>query len=174
MPRGLARKNNLSDLTSAAQARRNLGLADADYNRIKGLFLGAGVTNVDIQRIANATSNYQGQINSINSIVSGITLSLYANKTGDTLTGTWSNIGRISASDIRQSGTTPTASADALFTHDQLAGQFELTTTTMVANSGMTVEKILDGGAVAFASGVVTNKLVPITIGGVPFFLEAG
>jgi hypothetical protein len=44
----------------------------------------------------------------------------------------------------------------------------------MVANSGITVERIVDGGAVAFASGIVPNKLVPITIGNIPYFLEAG
>ena len=38
--RGLARKNNLADLPDPLQARRNLGLADADYNRIRGLFTG--------------------------------------------------------------------------------------------------------------------------------------
>jgi hypothetical protein len=172
--RGLARKNNLADLPDPLQARRNLGLADADYNRIRGLFTGAGVSNVDVQRIAGAAGNYQAQVNSINSIVSGIVPDLYANKAGDTLTGTWLNIGRISAASIRQSGSTPTPSSDALFTHDAGGGLFELTTTTMVANSGITVERIVDGGAVAFASGIVPNKRVPITIGNIPYFLEAG
>ena len=36
MARGLVRKNNLSDLENAEQARINLGLASADYNRIRG------------------------------------------------------------------------------------------------------------------------------------------
>jgi hypothetical protein len=174
MTRGLVRKNNLSDLPDPAQARRNLGLADADYNRIRGLYSSAGVSSVDVQRIAGSTGNYQAQINSINATVSGIVLSLYANKTGDTLTGSWTNTGRISAVSIRQSGVTPTPSADALFTHDYQVGQFQLNTATMVANSGLTVENFVDGGGVVFASGVVTNKLVPISIGGVPYFLEAG
>jgi hypothetical protein len=174
MTRGLVRKNNLSDLPDPAQARRNLGLADADYNRIRGLYSSAGVSNVDVQRIAGSTGNYQAQINSINATVSGIVPDLYANKTGDTLTGSWTNTGRISAVSIRQSGVTPTPSADALFTHDYQGGQFQLNTATMVANSGLTVENFVDGGGVVFASGVVTNKLVPISIGGVPYFLEAG
>jgi hypothetical protein len=174
MTRGLVRKNNLSDLPDPAQARRNLGLADADYNRIRGLYASAGVSNIDVQRIAGSTGNYQAQINSINATVSGIVPDLYANKTGDTLTGSWTNTGRISAVSIRQSGVTPTPSADALFTHDYQGGQFQLNTATMVANSGLTVENFVDGGGVVFASGVVTNKLVPISIGGIQYFLEAG
>ena len=51
MTRGLVRKNNLSDLPDAEQARINLGLASADYNRIRGLYISAGVSNVDVQRI---------------------------------------------------------------------------------------------------------------------------
>jgi hypothetical protein len=149
-------------------------LATADYNRIRGLFQSAGVSNIDIQRIAGSTANYQAQINSINATVSGVVPALYANKTGDSLTGIWTNTGRISAVNIRVSGTTPQASNDALFTHDYQGGEFRLSTSSMIAPSGLTVERLSDGGGVVFASGVVTNKLVPITIGGVPHFLEAG
>jgi hypothetical protein len=174
MTTGLVRKNNLSDLPSPEQARINLGLATADYNRIRGLYASAGVSNVDVQRIAGSLGNYQGQINSLNSTTSGVNATLYANKAGDTLTGTWTNTGRISAIRIRQSGTTPTPSSDALFTHDYQGGQFQLNASAMVANLGLTVENIVDGGGVAFASGVTTNKLGPITIGSIPYFLEAG
>lgn len=174
MTRGLVRKNNFSDLPNPEQARINLGLATADYNRIRGLFQSAGVSNVDVQRIANSAGNYQVQLNSINSTVSGIVPSLYANKAGDSLTGTWTNTGRISAINIRVSGVTPQASSDTLFMHDYQGGEFKLSASSMVAPSGLTVEKLGDGGGVVFASGVVTNKLVPISIGGVPYFLEAG
>jgi hypothetical protein len=174
MTTGLVRKNNLSDLPSPEQARINLGLATADYNRIRGLYASAGVSNVDVQRIAGSLGNYQGQINSLNSTTSGVDATLYANRAGDTLTGTWTNTGRISAISIRQSGTTPAASSDALFTHDYQGGQFQLNASAMVANLGLTVENIVDGGGVEFASGVTTNKLVPITIGSIPYFLEAG
>lgn len=174
MTKGLVRNNNLSDLENAEQARINLGLATADYNRIRGLYASAGVSNVDVQRIAGSTGNYQNQLDSLNSTISGIDASLYANKTGDTLTGTWTNTGRISAVIVRQSGVTPSPSSDALFTHDYQGGQFQLNAATIVVNSGITVENFIDSGNVVFASGVVTNKLVPIMIGGVPYFLEAG
>ena len=174
MTRGLVRKNNLSDLPSPEQARSNLGLATADYNRIRGLFQSAGVTNVDVQRIAESAGGYQAQINSINATISGIIPALYADKAGDSLSGTWTNIGRMSAVNIKVSGSTPQESTDALFSHDYQAGEFRLSTSAIVAPSGLTVESISNGGGVVFASGVTTNKLVPITIGGIPYFLEAG
>jgi len=174
MTRGLVRKNNLSDLPSAEQARTNLGLATADYNRIRGLYASAGVSNFEVQRIAGSTGNYQQQINTINATVSGIIPALYADRAGDSLSGTWTNIGRISAINIRQSGTTPAESTDALFAHDYQGGEFRLSTSTMVAPSGLTVENISDGGGVVLGSGITTNKLVPITIGSIPYFLEAG
>ena len=174
MTRGLVRKNNLSDLPSPEQARINLGLATADYNRIRGLFQSAGVTNIDVQRIAGSAGGYQAQINSINSTISGIIPALYANRAGDTLSGTWTNIGRMNAVNITVSGSPPAQSTDALFVHDYQGGEFRLTASAMVAPSGLTVESISDGGGVVFASGVTTNKLVPITIGSIPYFLEAG
>ena len=174
MTRGLVRKNNLSDLPSPEQARINLGLATADYNRIRGLFQSAGVTNIDVQRIAGSAGGYQAQINSINSTISGIIPALYANRAGDTLSGTWTNIGRMNAVNITVSGSPPAQSTDALFVHDYQGGEFRLTASAMVAPSGLTVESISNGGGVVFASGVTTNKLVPITIGSIPYFLEAG
>jgi hypothetical protein len=174
MTKGLVRKNNLSDLPSPEQARINLGLATADYNRIRGLYSSAGVSNYDVQRIAGSTGNYQQQIDAINATASGIVPALYADKAGDTISGVWTNIGRISAIDIKTSGVTPQASSDSLFVHDYQQGDFGLTTSTIVAPSGLTVEAISDGGGVVFASGVLTSKLVPIMIGGAQYFLEAG
>ena len=174
MTRGLVRNNNLSDLPSAEQARINLGLATIDLNRIRGLFTSAGVLSSDVQRIAGAAANYQQQINSINATVSGIVPALYVEKAGDSISGAWTNTGIMSAVSVLVSGSTPQASSDALFAHDYQAGQFELATTTMTAASGLTVETLVDRGGVVFASGVVTNKLVPLKIGGVQFFLEAG
>jgi len=174
MTRGLVRNNNLSDLTNAEQARINLGLATADYNRIRGLYSSAGVRPWEIQRIAGSAGNYQTQINSINSIINGINPALYALKTGDTLTGTWTNIGRIGAVSIVQSGSTPQSSSDALFDYDYQAGDFELTTSSMIANSGITTEKLVDKGGVVLSSGVTPDRLVPIKINGVQYYAEAG
>jgi hypothetical protein len=174
MVRGLVRNNNFSDLPSPEQARKNLGLVTADYRRIRGLFQSAGVTNVDIQRIAGSTGNYQDQINSINATVSGIDPTLFVNKSGDSIFGTWTNTGAMSAVGIRVSGSTPQPSLDPLFSYDYQLGTFELTTATLSAPSGLTTEEIVDRGGVVFASGVVVDRLVPVKIGGIPFFLEAG
>jgi hypothetical protein len=174
MTRGLVRTNNLSDLPDPIQARTNLGLATADYNRIRGLFASAGVSNVDVQRIAGSTSNFQQQINSISATVSGIDLSLYVDRTGDTITGEWTNIGRISAVSILQSGTTPSPSSDALFTHEYQEGNFRLTTSTVNFAQGLTVEQFVDRGSVVLGSGISPDTLIPISIGGISFFLEGG
>jgi hypothetical protein len=174
MTRGLVRKNNLSDLPDPIQARTNLGLAPADYNRIRGLFTSAGVSNVDVQRIARSTGNFQQQINNIGATVSGIVPSLYVDRTGDSITGEWTNIGRMSAVSIRQGGTTPAPSSDELFTHEYQQGNFRLTTSTVNFAQGLTVERFVDGGSVVLSSGISPNARIPISIGGVPFFLEAG
>jgi len=174
MTRGLVRKNNLSDLLSPEQARINLGLATADFNRIKGLYTSAGVSNIDVQRIAGASSNYQGQLDFITGTLSGVTPALYANRTGDTLTGTWTNQGPIVANTIAISGLTPTLSADSLWNYSYQEGTFELTTTTVVMNSGVTVSEIIDYDNLTMASGVTVNKLVPIYINGAQYYMEAG
>ena len=174
MTRGLVRKNNLSDLPSPEQARINLGLATADYNRIRGLFTSAGVSNVDVQRIAGSTSNFQQQINSISSTVSGIVPSLYMARSGDTATGTWTNTGYIQPTTVRQGGVTLGLSSDSLFTLTVSGLSYALSTSALTMNLGLTVQGLKDNGGVVFASGVVANKRVPIAINGVPYFLEAG
>lgn len=174
MTKGLVRKNNLSDLPSPEQARINLGLATADYNRIRGLFTSAGVSNVDVQRIAGSTSNFQEQIDSLTLTLSGIVPGLYANRSGDTISGTWTNTGYIQPGSLIQSGTTLGLSSDSLFTLTVSGLSYALSTSMLTMNSGLTVQGLRDNGGVVFASGVVANKLVPIRINGVPYFLEAG
>jgi hypothetical protein len=174
MTRGLIRKNNLSDLPSPEQARINLGLTTADYNRIRGLFTSAGVSNVDVQRIANSTGNFQEQIDGLTTTLSGIVPSLYVSRSGDTVSGTWTNIGYIQPRSLVQSGVTLSGSSDALFTLSVSGLSYALSTSTLTMNSGLTVQGLRDNGGVVFASGVVANKLVPIRINGVPYFLEAG
>jgi len=174
MTRGLVRKNNLSDLPSAEQARINLGLATADYNRIRGLFTSAGVSNVDVQRIARSTSNFQGQINGLTTTISGIIPSLYVSRSGDTISGSWTNTGYIQPGSLVQSGVTLSGSSDSLFTLTVSGLSYALSTSTLTTNVGLTVQGLKDNGGVIFASGVVPNKKVPVRINGVPYFLEAG
>lgn len=174
MTRGLVRKNNLSDLPSSEQARINLGLATADYDRIRGLFTSAGVSNVDVQRIAGSTSNFQQQINNLSTTLSGIVPSLYAARSGDTLSGTWTSVGYIQPGSLIQNGVTLGLSSDSLFTLTVSGLSYALSTSTLTMNSGLTVQTLRDNGGVVFASGVVASKLVPIRINGVPYFLEAG
>lgn len=174
MARGLVRKNNLSDLQDAEQARVNLGLATADYNRIRGLYASAGVSNTDVQRIAGSTSNYQQQIDLLSASLSGIVPSLYVARSGDTITSGWTNQGYIQPGSLVQSGITLSGSSDSLFTLTVSGLSYSLSTSSLVCNLGLTVQALSDNGGVVFASGVVANKLVPVRIGGVPYFLEAG
>ena len=174
MTRGLVRKNNLSDLKDAKQARINLGLAPADYNRIRGLYTSAGVSNIDVQRIASSRGNFQQQIDSLNASLSGIVPSLYVAKSGDTITSGWTNQGYIRPGSLVQSGTTLSGSSDSLFTLTVSGLSYSLSTSSLVCNLGLTVQGLVDNGSVVFASGVVVDKLVPVGINGVPYFLEAG
>lgn len=173
MTRGLVRKNNLSDLPSPEQSRINLGLATADLNRIRGLFSSAGVQSSEVQCLAGSLGNYQDQLNSIFASLSGITPSLYAERNGDTLTGTWTNTGAIKANSFTVSGIAPTASTDNTWTHDYQGGVFELTAPDVTMNLGVTVSGFVDKKNVVMTSGVTVNRLVPIAVDGIPYFLEA-
>jgi len=175
MVRGLVRKNNLSDLENAERARINLGLVSADYNRIRGLYTSAGVTNVDVQRIGRSASNYQQQINLLSASLSGIIPSLYVARSGDTITSGWTNQGYIQPGSLVQSGTTLSGSSDSLFTLTVPGLSYSLSTSSLLCNLGLTVQGLADNGDnVVFASGVVPDKRVPINIKGIPYFLEAG
>ncbi len=174
MTEGLVRKNNLSDLPSPEQARINLGLATADYERIRGLYTSAGVSNLEVQCLAGSSSNFQQQLSSINSTISGISSSLYVSNSGDTISGEWNNVGLMGAPSILLSGSTISGSSSALFTPDFVGGQFRLTVSGMVANRGLTIQRFVDSGNVTTATGVAANTEIPIMINGVQFFLEAG
>ena len=174
MTRGLVRKNNLSDLPSPEQARINLGLASADLNRIRGLFSSAYVQSAEIQCIAESSSNFQNQINSLNSTLSGIVPSLYVTRSGDTIVSGWTNAGLIRPSSLVQSGTTLSGSTDSLFTLTISGTSYALSTSTLTCNSGLTVQSFTDNGNVVFASGIVPSKEVPVKINGVQFYIEVG
>jgi hypothetical protein len=174
MARGLVRKNNLSDLPSPEQARINLGLAPADLNRIKGLFSSAYVQPTEVQCLAGSSSNFQQQIDSISSTLSGIVPSLYVARSGDTITSGWTNTGFIQAGYVVQSGVALAASSDSLFSLTVSGLSYSLSTATLVCNLGLTVQGLEDNGNVVFASGITVNKRVPVKIGGRQFFIEAG
>jgi hypothetical protein len=174
MTRGLVRKNNLSDLPSPEQARINLGLASADLNRIRGLFSSAYVQSTEIQCLAGSSSNFQNQINDLNSTLSGIVPSLYVTRSGDTIVSGWTNTGLIRPSFLVQSGTILSGSTDSLFTLTVSGTSYPLSTTTLVCNSGLTVQSFTDNGNVVFASGITVDREMPVMINGVQFYIEAG
>jgi hypothetical protein len=174
MARGLVRKNNLSDLPSPEQARINLGLASADLNKIKGLFPSAYIQPTEIQCLARSSSNFQQQIDSLNTTLSGIVPGTYVARSGDTITSGWTNTGFIQSSFVVQSGTVLSGSTDSLFSLTVSGLSYSLSTATLVCNLGLTVQSFEDNGNVVFASGIVPNKKVPVKIGGRQFFIEAG
>lgn len=173
MTRGLVRKNNLSDLTDPVQARVNLGLQTGDYRRIRGLFLSSGVNNVDIQRIANSSSNFQLQINSSTGLLATITPALYANKAGDTLTGTWRNSGKIGASGIVASGITLSGSTDALFLRSIPLSSLQIETASgVVMPSGISVRAMTSSGNVTIESGKTVTNTLSIQVNGRPYRID--
>ena len=173
MTRGLVRKNNLSDLTNAEQARINLGLQTNDYKRIKGLFLSSGLSNLDVQKIADSSANFQSQINASTGLLNTITPVLYANKAGDTLSGTWTNRGKIGASGIVVSGVTQSGSTDALFLRSSPLSSLQIAAASGVTMpSGLTVNHITSSGNVVTVSGKVATITMAISISGVPYKID--
>jgi hypothetical protein len=173
MTRGLVRKNNLRDLTNAEQARTNLGLQNDDYKRIKGLFLSSGVSNLDVQKIANSSTNFQSQVNASTALLGTITPALYADKVGDTLSGTWTNSGKIGASGIVVSGITRSGSTDALFLRSSPLSSLQIETASgVVLSSGLVVNNLTSSGNVVIASGKVVNRTMVIGIRGVPYKID--
>lgn len=169
MTRGLARKNNLGDLTDPQKALANLGLAVADYNRIRGLYA-VGLTNTAIQRIASSTSNFQSQINSMNSVLSGIDPGLYANRTGDTLTGTWTNIGTISAQSF-VSGGTLNPSNDALFVCGPRSARIAALFSIELPN-GLYVRELVSEGNAIQSTEKPTASSMPLVVSGTTYRIE--
>jgi hypothetical protein len=173
MTRGLVRKNNLSDLTNPIQARINLGLQTQDYNRIRGLFLSSGLTNIDVQRIANSSSNFQNQINSSTARLATITPVLYADKAGDTLTGIWTNRGKIGASGIIANSVVLSGSTDALFVRSSPLSSLQIETASgVVMPSGLVVNNITSSGNVIIESGKTAFETLAIEFRGVPYRID--
>jgi hypothetical protein len=134
----------------------------------------SGISNREVQYIVGSTVNYQNQLTSANASLSGITLDNAVSRSGDTISGTWTNTGAIGAQQVVFSGGTPTASTCAVFTHQSGEGQFRLTASSVTANNGIRVERLVDSGNTVVASGVVPTRRIPITIAGTTYFMEAG
>lgn len=173
MTRGLVRKNNLSDLPDPIRARINLNLQTVDYQRIRGLFLSSGVSNVEIQKIANSSSNFQLQINASTAILATITPALYANKAGDVLTGTWTNRGKIGASGLVVSGIVLSGSTDTLFARSSPLSSLQLETASGVTiPSGLSLNNLVGSGNISVESGKTIANYMSIQVAGVPYRLE--
>lgn len=168
MSRGLVQKNNLGDLLDPIQARTNLGLRTADYNRIRSLYTVAGLTNLSFQRIAGSTTNFQQQINSASTTITGINVNLYANKAGDTLTGTWTNTGTITASFFVVDGLTPTT--DSLFTMS-LDGSISANQ-AITLGFGLETYGVVASGSVSTSTLKSTPNTIGISINGIPYRIE--
>jgi hypothetical protein len=169
--RGLVRNNKLSDLTDPLKARENLRLSAADYDKIRGLYTVSGLTNVAIQGIAGSESNYQLQINSLNSALSSIDPSLYASISGDTLTGTWTNEGTIIAETFVVSGVTLAPSTDSTFT--QVSGSSRINAnSTITINNNLSALNLEAEGSIAVASGKTIAQTMPVRINGIAYKIE--
>jgi hypothetical protein len=173
MARGLVRKNNLSDLDNPTQARVNLGLQVPDYKRIRGLVLSSGVNNLDVQKIANSSSNFQNQIGSSTSSLATITSNLYANKAGDTLTGTWTNAGKISANTVVSASVVLSGSTDVLFSRSSPLSSLQIETASgVVMPSGLSINNLVSSGNVLLVSGQTVTRTMAIAINGVPYRID--
>lgn len=174
MTQGLVRNKNLADLQSPKEAVANLGLNSEDYDRIKGLYTSVGLRASDVQCIARSSSNYQSQINTLSSTLSGIIPSNYISTAGDTISGAWTSNGMIQSPSVVSNGATLAASSDALFALTVSGLSFALSTSTITMNSGLTIQSLKDNGSVVLSSGITPNKLVPMKINGTQYYLEAG
>ena len=177
MPTGLVRDNNLSDLPNRDEALRNLGISIEDVERIRGAAFPYGVKPTDVQRITASSGNFQGQLDDLNSDINDlndfIVANSYVRRSGDTISGTWTNTGGyIQASGLYQNGAAVTPSTDSLFSHAG-DGTFEITTSVLRCPSGVTVERFIDHDNVIMSGTLVPNLLYPITLNGVSYHIEA-
>ena len=94
MTKGLVRANNFSDLADKDQAVVNLGLSSADYAALKGLYATAGIDFAVIGEIGNSQGNYQAQLDGLTTTFSGVALSGYVNRSGNSsIIGNWTHGG---------------------------------------------------------------------------------
>lgn len=175
MTKGLVRANNFSDLADKDEAVVNLGLSAADYAALKGLYTTAGIDFAVIGEIGNSQGNYQAQLDGISTTLSGVVLSGYVNRSGDTILGTWTHSGIINISSGLPSGYP--ASTDSLFSLSIESGEAVIVASGLIA-SGLSYNGVRQSSSTvqrAFPpSGFSPLHLIPLQVGGQSFFAEAG
>jgi hypothetical protein len=175
MTKGLVRANNFSDLADKDEAVVNLGLSAADYAALKGLYTTAGIDFAVIGEIGNSQGNYQAQLDGIGTTLSGVVLSGYVNRSGDTILGTWTHSGIINISSGLPSGYP--ASTDSLFSLSIESGEAVIVASGLIA-SGLSYNGVRQSSSTvqrAFPpSGFSPLHLIPLQVGGQSFFAEAG
>jgi len=175
MTKGLVRANNFSDLADKDEAVVNLGLSAADYAALKGLYTTAGIDFAVIGEIGNSQGNYQAQLDGIGTTLSGVVLSGYVNRSGDTILGTWTHSGIINISSGLPSGYP--ASTDSLFSLSIESGEAVIVASGLIA-SGLSYNGVRQSSSTVqrafLPSGFSPLHLIPLQIGGQSFFAEAG
>jgi len=175
MTKGLVRANNFSDLADKGEAVVNLGLSAADYTALKGLYTTAGIDFAVIGEIGNSQGNYQAQLDGIATTLSGVVLSGYVNRSGDTILGTWTHSGIINISSGLPSGYL--ASTDSLFSLSIESGEAVIVASGLIA-SGLSYNGVRQSSSTVqrafLPSGFSPLHLIPLQVGGQSFFAEAG
>ncbi len=174
MTKGLVRANNFSDLADKDEAVVNLGLSATDYAALKGLYTTAGIDFAVIGEIGNSQGNYQAQLDGIGTMLSGVILSGYVNRSGGTILGTWTHNGIIDISGGLPSGYP--ASTDSLFSLSIESGEAVIVTSGLIA-SGLSYNGVRQSSSTvqrAFPpSGFSPLHLIPLQVGGQSFFVQA-
>ena len=177
MTKGLVRSNNFADLDNKEQAVVNLGLAQADYAALKGLYTTAGIDFAVIGEIGNSQGNYQAQLDGLTTTFSGVALSGYVNRSGNSsIIGNWTHGGGyISVNNGLPSGYP--ASTDSLFSLSIESGEAVIVASGLVA-SGLSYNGVRQSNSTvtqaSLRNGFSPLHLIPLQVGGQAYFAQAG
>jgi len=177
MTKGLVRANNFSDLADKDQAVVNLGLSSADYAALKGLYATAGIDFAVIGEIGNSQGNYQAQLDGLTTTFSGVALSGYVNRSGNSsIIGKWTHGGGyISVNNGLPSGYP--ASTDSLFSLSIESGEAVIVASGLVA-SGLSYNGVRQSNSTvtqaSLRNGFSPLHLIPLQVGGQAYFAQAG
>ena len=177
MTKGLVRSNNFADLDNKEQAVVNLGLAQADYAALKGLYTTAGIDFAVIGEIGNSQGNYQAQLDGLTTTFSGVALSGYVNRSGNSsIIGNWTHGGGyISVNNGLPSGYL--ASTDSLFSLSIESGEAVIVASGLVA-SGLSYNGVRQSNSTvtqaSLRNGFSPLHLIPLQVGGQAYFAQAG